>query len=222
MCLAARFTGSWMIEERGENLAGFVIGIAGGSGSGKSTLTNRLQQAFPGQVAILRLDDYYKSLSHLSLEERARVNFDHPDALDSALFAQHLAQLRQGQAVQVPLYDFTLHDRKKETSTVFPAPVIIAEGTLLFSYPELKNAFDYRVFVEASDSVRLQRRLRRDVQQRGRTEESVQRQYHETVQPMFETYVRPQKNQCDLIFPGEGEQEIPFQKLYKLILQHAR
>ena len=94
-------------------MAGFVIGIAGGSGSGKSTLTGRLQQAFPGQVAILRLDDYYKSLSHLSLEERARVNFDHPDALDSALFAQHLAQLRQGQAVQVPLYDFTLHDRKK-------------------------------------------------------------------------------------------------------------
>ena len=207
-------------EKGGMRLAGFVIGIAGGSGSGKSTLTGRLQQAFPEQVAVLRLDDYYKSLSHLPLSERARVNFDHPDALDSALFARHLMQLRQGQAVQVPLYDFTLHDRKKETSMVFPAPVILAEGTLLFACPELKNAFDYRVFVETPDHVRLQRRLKRDVQQRGRTRESVWRQYFDTVQPMFEIFVRPHKDQCDLLYPGEGDSEGPFQVLCWVIVSH--
>ena len=195
-------------EKGGMRLAGFVIGIAGGSGSGKSTLTGRLQQAFPGQVAILRLDDYYKSLSHLPLAERARVNFDHPDALDSALFARHLMQLRQGQAVQTSRSTILpCTTRKQETGTVFPAPVILAEGTLLFACPELKNAFDYRVFVETPDHVRLQRRLRRDVRQRGRTRESVWRQYFDTVQPMFEIFVRPHKDQCDLLYPGEGDSE---------------
>ena len=144
-----------------------------------------------------------------------RLSSGHQDPLEDQ-GSQHKEGDPHGKAVPPGI------SQLMQTGTVFPAPVIIAEGTLLFSYPELKNAFDYRVFVEASDSVRLQRRLRRDVQQRGRTEESVQRQYHETVQPMFETYVRPQKNQCDLIFPGEGEQKIPFQKLYQLILRHAR
>ena len=200
----------------------FIIGISGGSGSGKTTLVHRLQQDFPEKTEVLYLDDYYKSLASLPMEERARVNFDHPDALDGDLIARHLLALRRGECVESPVYDFACHDRQAKTRWVSPAPVILVEGVLLFALPQLQPLMDYRVFVDAGEETRLQRRLRRDVQERGRTPESVQQQYRRTVQPMFRQYVEPGKRVCSLLYPGEGENSREYARLCAVIREHER
>ena len=200
----------------------FIIGISGGSGSGKTTLVHRLQQDFPEKTEVLYLDDYYKSLASLPMEERARVNFDHPDALDGDLIARHLLALRRGECVESPVYDFACHDRQAKTRWVSPAPVILVEGVLLFALPQLQPLMDYRVFVDAGEETRLQRRLRRDVQERGRTPESVQQQYRRTVQPMFRQYVEPGKRACSLLYPGEGENRREYSRLCEVIREHER
>lgn len=200
----------------------FIIGISGGSGSGKTTLVHRLQQDFPEKTEVLYLDDYYKSLASLPMEERARVNFDHPDALDGDLIARHLLALGRGECVESPVYDFACHDRQAKTRWVSPAPVILVEGVLLFALPQLQPLMDYRVFVDAGEETRLQRRLRRDVQERGRTPESVQQQYRRTVQPMFRQYVEPGKRACSLLYPGEGENSREYARLCAVIREHER
>lgn len=200
----------------------FIIGISGGSGSGKTTLVHRLQQDFPEKTEVLYLDDYYKSLASLPMEERARVNFDHPDALDGDLIARHLLALRRGECVESPVYDFACHDRQAKTRWVSPAPVILVEGVLLFALPQLQPLMDYRVFVDAGEETRLQRRLRRDVQERCRTPESVQQQYRRTVQPMFRQYVEPGKRVCSLLYPGEGENSREYARLCAVIREHER
>ena len=200
----------------------FIIGISGGSGSGKTTLVHRLQQDFPEKTEVLYLDDYYKSLASLPMEERARVNFDHPDALDGDLIARHLLALRRGECVESPVYDFACHDRQAKTRRVSPAPVILVEGVLLFALPQLQPLMDYRVFVDAGEETRLQRRLRRDVQERGRTPESVQQQYRRTVQPMFRQYVEPGKRVCSLLYPGEGENSREYARLCAGLREHER
>ncbi|MGN0564580.1 MAG: uridine kinase [Candidatus Heritagella sp.] len=200
----------------------FIIGISGGSGSGKTTLVHRLQQDFPKKTEVLYLDDYYKSLAPLPMEERARVNFDHPDALDGDLIARHLSALRRGECVESPVYDFARHDRQTKTRRVFPAPVILVDGVLLFALPQLRPLLDYRVFVDAGEEIRLQRRLRRDVQERGRTPESVRRQYRETVLPMFRQYVEPGKRMCSLLYPGDGENDREYARLCAVIREQER
>ena len=171
---------------------------------------------------MLYLDDYYKSLASLPMEERARVNFDHPDALDGDLIARHLLALRRGECVESPVYDFACHDRQAKTRRVSPAPVILVEGVLLFALPQLQPLMDYRVLVDAGEETRLQRRLRRDVQERGRTPESVQQQYRRTVQPMFRQYVEPEKRACSLLYPGEGENSREYARLCAVIREHER
>lgn len=178
----------------------FLLAIAGGSGSGKTTLTRALLQVLgDGQCAVLDHDSYYKDLAHLAPEARAGTNFDHPDALDNELLCRHLGALRQGQLVYKPCYDFATHTRRHDAVPVAPRPVVIAEGILLLSVPELRAQFDLQVFCDAPADVRALRRLQRDLVERGRTVDSVCRQYLTTVRPMHEQFVEPVKALADLV-----------------------
>ncbi len=169
-----------------------LIGICGGSGSGKTRLANDLaEQLGSDRVSVLPFDAYYKDLRHLSMEERAQVNFDHPDSLDADLFASHLEGLADGLDVCVPVYDFNRHQRADDL-TILPAKeIVIAEGILLFTFPELVDRFDLRVFRRAPEDLRLSRRMDRDVQERGRSPESVTAQFNESVAPMHDEFVEP-------------------------------
>jgi uridine kinase len=182
-----------------------IVGIAGGTGSGKSTLAAALaeQLAF-GPGAAMTQDNYYRGQAHLDVKQRAEVNFDHPDAIDFELLAEHLACLRDGRAIETPTYDFTTHLRTDQSRTVHPAPVLIVEGILLFHGLQVRDLLDLRVFVEATDPVRLERRIARDVRERGRTEEDVRTQYEDSVRPMHNQFVEPQKTHAHLIVDGEA------------------
>ena len=166
-----------------------MVGISGGSGAGKSTLAHALSRALDGRAVVVEQDAYYRCRGHLPLEERSRVNFDHPDAVELELLAEHLGALKQGRAVEKPFYDFATHSRLDKTVPVKPAPVVIAEGLFLFVREDLRNIFDLRVFVDADADIRLDRRIKRDVTERGRTVESVLEQYFESVRPMHEEFV---------------------------------
>ncbi|MEA3309541.1 MAG: uridine kinase [Chloroflexota bacterium] len=182
-----------------------VIGVAGGTGSGKTTVANRiLEQVGAEHIAYIPHDAYYKDLRRLPPEERANVNFDHPDSLDTELMAIHLRALRAGEAVQIPQYDFTTHTRATETVKVAPAPIIIVEGILIFAEPELRELFDMRLYVDTAADIRLIRRLERDVQDRGRTFQAVIAQYLRTVRPMHLEFVEPSKRYADVIIPQGG------------------
>lgn len=186
-----------------------IIGVAGGTGSGKTTVARRiLEQVGTGNIAYIPHDAYYRDLGHLSAEERRKVNFDHPDSLETSLLVAHLKQLRAGQAVEVPVYDFTQHTRTSETRRVEVAPIILVEGILIFADPELRELFDVRLFVDTDADIRLIRRLQRDVQERGRTFESVIQQYLMTVRPMHMEFVEPSKRYADVIIPEGGHNEV--------------
>ena len=161
-----------------------VIGIAGGTGSGKRTLMKNIINLFEGHVTVLSHDNYYKRHDELTYEERCKLNYDEPEAFDTSLMVYHLEELRHGQAVDCPVYDFTVHNRSDETIHIVPEPVIIVEGILIFASEELRNLMDIRIFVDTDADVRLCRRIKRDVNKRGRTLESVLTQYQETVKPM--------------------------------------
>ncbi|MCU0862168.1 MAG: uridine kinase [Planctomycetes bacterium] len=178
----------------------FTVAIAGGSGSGKTSLTRALVGLL-GQhgCAVLDHDSYYRDLSHLPPAARAEVNFDHPESLESDLLASHLERLRQGLPVERPIYDFSVHSRTGSTRRVEPRPVIVCEGILLLAVPELRSAFDLRVYVDAPPDVRALRRVQRDIVERGRTVESVVQQYMETVRPMHERFVEPARETADLV-----------------------
>ena len=174
-----------------------IIGIAGGTGSGKTTLTERLRDHFGiDEVSVINHDSYYKRHDELPYEERCKLNYDHPDSFDTPLMVAHLRELRAGHPVQVPVYDYTIHNRSNETVLVRPAPVIIVEGILIFDSPELCDLMDMKVFVDTDADVRILRRIVRDVKERGRTLDSVVTQYLTTVKPMHEQFVEPSKRKA--------------------------
>lgn len=177
-----------------------TLAVAGGSGAGKTTLSRALYRALgEGNVTYLVHDDYYKDLSHLPLKDRAKTNFDHPDSLDTELLVQHIKALKEGKSVDVPTYDFATHSRTTTTMRKEPKKIIILEGILLFTHPELVTEMSMKVYVDADSDVRLSRRISRDIAERGRTEKEVIDQYHSTVQPMHDEHVEPSKRQADLI-----------------------
>jgi len=186
-----------------------VVGIAGGTGSGKTTVAHKLAAAMPTDRCVtIEHDAYYRDQSHLPFEERVSINYDHPAALESVLLARHLGELRAGRTVDVPIYDFATHTRKAETRRVKPAPVIIVEGILVFADPSLREQMDIKIFVDTDPDIRLMRRIRRDLEVRGRTFQSVRDQYYATVRPMHIEYVEPTKRWADLIVPEGGDNRI--------------
>lgn len=187
-----------------------IIGIAGGTASGKTTIAKRLAEASKpyGSVTLIRLDDYYKDLSHLTLEERKRVNFDHPDAYDFALLIEHLSNLKDGLSINKPIYDFVEHNRSHNVELVNSSDVIIVEGLMLFAIPELLPFYDMKIYVDTADDIRFIRRLDRDIKHRGRTLDSVITQYLTTVRPMHLSFVEPSKRMADLIIPEGGYNEV--------------
>jgi uridine kinase len=186
-----------------------VIGIAGGTGSGKTTVAAKLADGLGRErVALIDHDAYYRDRSELSPAERARLNFDHPDALDNDLLVEHLTALRAGRAVDVPRYDFVTHSRRPERRRVEPARVILVEGILVFVDERLRRLFDIKLFVDTDADLRVFRRIRRDLEQRGRTFASIREQYYATVRPMHLTFVEPSKRFADLIIPEGGDNEV--------------
>lgn len=186
-----------------------VIGIAGGSGSGKTTVLARIIDAFGSdQIAVLDHDAYYQDLADYSPEERETFNFDHPDALETKLMREHLDVLSQGEPIEKPIYDFTTHRRKEETETIEPRPVVIIEGILVLAERELEEAMDIRIYVDTADDIRLMRRIRRDIQERGRSIDGVLRQYERTVRPMHIEFVEPSKRKADIIIPRGGHNHV--------------
>jgi uridine kinase len=179
-----------------------IVGIAGGTGSGKSTIVAAISEALrASKMCCLCHDFYYKDISHLSLEERAATNFDHPSSLDTELMVQHLKQLRQGIPVEVPQYDFATHARRKETTLMQPARVILVDGILVLTSAELRELMDIKIFVDTEADIRFIRRLRRDISERGRTVDSCMQQYMQTVKPMHSQFVEPSKAWADVIIP---------------------
>ncbi|PSQ81631.1 MAG: uridine kinase [Bacteroidetes bacterium QS_1_63_11] len=200
-----------------------VIGIAGGSGSGKTTVLNRIIDEFgPDPIAVLDHDAYYRDLSHLSPEKRARFNFDHPDALETELMTEHLDALIEGEAIEKPVYDFTTHTRAEETETVEPRPVIIIEGILVLAESSLEERMDIKIYVDAADDIRLMRRIRRDLQERDRSIEGILRQYERTVRPMHLEFVEPSKREADIIIPRGGHNQVAIQMVMSRIQELLR
>lgn len=190
-----------------------IIGIAGGTGSGKSTMIKRIKKEFNDEISILSHDFYYKEHSELPFEEREKLNYDHPNAFDTSLMVEHVKQLKNGQAIERPVYDFVIHNRVKDTVTVEPAKVIIVEGILIFENTELLNLFDIKVFIDTDADVRIIRRILRDVRERGRSMESVINQYLTTVKLMHEQFVEPSKKNADIIVPEGGYNMVALQML---------
>ena len=197
-----------------------VIGIAGGTGSGKTTLMNNLIKTFQEDVTILSHDNYYKRHDDLTYEERCLLNYDEPAALETDLMARHLELLRQGQAIDCPVYDFTQHNRSNETIRIEPRKVIIVEGILIFENQPLRDLMDIRIFVDTDSDVRLCRRIKRDVNKRGRSLESVLTQYQETVKPMHEMYVEPSKKYANIIVPEGGKNLVALDMIIGRIQRH--
>lgn len=186
-----------------------IIGICGGTGSGKTTVARRiLENVNEDYVVYLPQDSYYRNLGDMPLTLRRHINFDHPDALDNDLFANHLRALRAGEAIEMPVYDYTIHTRKAETKAVTAKPIVIVEGILIFGDARLREAMDVKIFVETADDLRFIRRLKRDITERGRSVDSVINQYLETVRPMHQQFVEPSKRYADVIIPEGGYNEV--------------
>ena len=197
-----------------------VIGIAGGTGSGKTTLMNNIMARFEGLVTVLSHDNYYKRHDELTFEERSGLNYDEPDAIETSLMVEHLKCLRGGQAIDCPVYDFTRHNRSDETVRLEPRPVIIVEGILIFENEPLRDLMDIRLFVDTDADVRLCRQIKRDVNKRGRTLESVLAQYQATVKPMHEKYVEPSKKYANLVIPEGGKNMVALDMILGRIQKH--
>ena len=185
-----------------------VVGIAGATGSGKTTVARRLAETIPGSVATLEHDRYYRDRPELSYEERCALNFDHPSALETDLLIAHLTALREGETVGVPVYDFTTHRRAERLEELRSAPCVLVEGILVLAEAKLRELFDVRVFVDTDADIRVFRRVRRDIEQRGRTFEQIRNQYYSTVRPMTLQFVEPSKRWADIIIPEGGRNEV--------------
>lgn len=204
-----------------------VFGVAGGTASGKTTVANTILEAVgASQVAYLQHDAYYKDMPHLPLEERARLNYDHPQSLETDLLVLHVRQLLAGERVQVPVYDFTQHRRTAETRPVSACPIILVEGILIFTHRPLRDLMDIKVYVDTDPDVRFIRRMARDMKERGRSLDSIVKQYLETVRPMHQEFVEPSKRYADVIIPRGGMNQVALDmvvsRLRELLRQKRR
>ena len=197
-----------------------VIGIAGGSGSGKTTLMNNIVSRFEEDITVLSHDSYYKRHDEMTYEERCQLNYDEPAALETDLMVRHLDSLRNGEAIDCPVYDFTVHNRSDEVVRVNPSRIIIVEGILIFENEALRDLMDIRIFVDTDADIRLCRRVKRDVNKRGRSLESVLTQYQETVKPMYEKYVEPSKKYAHILVPEGGKNTIAQEFIISLLEKH--
>lgn len=197
-------------------MAPLVIGIAGGTGSGKTTLTAALLRHFAGRVSVLYHDAYYRPHDDITFDERVGLNYDAPEAFETELMVDHLRELIAGRSVESPTYDFTQHTRASETKRIEPSPVILVEGIMILADAALCELFDVKLFVDTDADVRLLRRLKRDVNKRGRSLESIEQQYLATVKPMHELYVEPSKRRADIIIPEGGRNEVALE----MLIQH--
>ncbi|MBQ3425228.1 MAG: uridine kinase [Clostridia bacterium] len=197
-----------------------VVGIAGGSGGGKTTLTDNLVSRFREKVCIVHHDNYYRAHDDLTYDERARLNYDEPEAFETEMMVEHLRLLKQGRSIHCPVYDFTVHNRSKETELIVPKPVILVEGILIFADPALTELMDMKVFVDTDADVRLARRVLRDTEERGRTVRSVVDQWQATVKPMHEKYVEPSKKNADIIIPEGGRNKVALELIVGHIQRH--
>ena len=195
-----------------------VIGVAGGSGSGKTTVVRRIIEALgDARVPVLEHDRYYRDRNDLRLEERAALNYDHPDSLETDLMVRHVTELRSGRTIDAPMYDFARHARKDQTESIAPGRAIIVEGILIYTDPALRKLMDVKVFVDTDDDTRFIRRLQRDIAERGRTVQSVIEQYLGTVKPMHLEFVEPSKRYADIIIPQGGHNVVAIDMLLRLI-----
>lgn len=199
-----------------------VIGIAGGTGSGKTTLTNQIAAQFMEQVTVIKHDNYYKAHDDMEYEERCRLNYDHPNAFDTELLIKHLKALKKGESIECPVYDYTIHNRSKDTITIVPNKVIIVEGILIFENQELCDQMDIRIYVDTDADLRIIRRIQRDVMERARSLESVINQYVNTVKPMHEQFVEPSKKHANIIIPEGGYNQVAMEMIQNHIKNHLK
>ena len=197
-----------------------VIGIAGGSGSGKTTLMNNIVSRFSEDITVLSHDSYYRRHDDMTYEERCQLNYDEPAALETELMVKHLDRLRNGEAIDCPVYDFTVHNRSDEVTRIEPSRIIIVEGILIFENEALRDLMDIRIFVDTDADIRLCRRVKRDVNKRGRSLESVLTQYQQTVKPMYEKYVEPSKKYAHILVPEGGKNTIAQEFIISLLEKH--
>ena len=197
-----------------------IIGIAGGTGSGKTTLTRRLVERFGEDVSVIHHDNYYKAHHDMPYEERAQLNYDHPNAFDTDMLIEHLKLLREGQSIRCPVYDYSIHDRTEQTILIRPTRVIIVEGILIYENLALCEQMDIKIFVDADADERILRRIRRDVRDRGRNLESVINQYLNTVKPMHEAFVEPSKRRADVIVPKGGHNQVALEMVVQRVRAH--
>lgn len=195
-----------------------IIGVAGGSGSGKSTFTNRLHKLYGNQVTVIYHDNYYRRHDEIPLEERKKINYDHPDALETDLLVKHLKALKEGKTVEGPLYDYTVHNRKNETVVIRPNRIIIVEGIMVLQDEELRDLFDIKIYVDADSDERILRRILRDVKERGRDLEGIIEQYLTSVKPMHYQYVEPTRSMADIVL-NSGKNHVAFD-LVKTKIDH--
>ncbi|NCE64779.1 uridine kinase [Pseudoflavonifractor sp. 524-17] len=198
-----------------------IIGIAGGTGSGKTTLTLRLKEQFGEHVSVLYHDNYYKQHDDMPYEQRCRLNYDHPDAFDTDLLIRDIQALRQGETIQSPTYDYTIHNRGTATVEVHPTKVVLIEGILIFENQTLRDLMDIKIFVDTDADVRILRRILRDVKERGRSLDSVVSQYLTTVKPMHEQFVEPSKRRADIIVPEGGHNVVALDMIIQRIKSHV-
>ena len=182
-----------------------VIGVAGGSASGKTTIVNIIREHFGDNLAVLSHDSYYKAHNELNYEERSRLNYDHPDSFETDMMVKHVRMLKKGIPVEVPIYDYSIHNRSQATTLVEPKKVVIVEGILILENKELRDEMDLKIFVDTDADERLMRRIKRDTVERARTVESILSQYQDTVKPMHEAYIEPSKKYADIIIPRGGQ-----------------
>ena len=197
-----------------------VIGIAGGTGSGKTTLTRKLMENFGDQVTVIYHDNYYRAHHDMAPAERAKLNFDHPDAFDTELMLEHLTALKNGQSIECPVYDYSINDRSDKTITVKPSRVIVVEGIMTFHEKSLRDLMDIKLFVDADADVRILRRIMRDVRERGRQLDGIIRQYLATVKPMHEAFVEPSKRRADVIVPEGGHNLVALDMVIQRVRAH--
>lgn len=197
-----------------------IIGIAGGTASGKTTIASKVFESTSkhGTVTMIKIDDYYKVLDHLSMEERIKVNYDHPDAYDIELLSKHLNDLKNGKSIDKPIYDFVIHNRSKKTEIINPSNIIIIEGILTLAIEEIRNLCDIKLYVDTPDDIRFIRRLKRDIEDRGRDVKSIVDQYLTTVRPMHISFVERSKTYADLIIPEGGKNNIAIDFIVTKIL----
>lgn len=200
-----------------------IIGIAGGTGSGKTTVVQQIIEELPeGEVCVISQDSYYKDLSHLPYDQRVKINFDHPQAIDFDLLVGHLKQLRKGNSFEQPVYSFVEHNRTEETITTHPKKVVIVEGILILTHPEIREMFDVKLFVHADSDERLIRRLRRDIAERGRDLNEVLSRYQSTLKPMHEQFIEPTKEFADIIIPTNRYNTVAVKLIRNIIHQSLR